>query len=180
MSSVRRPPVKHCRGGRLDITRRLLMKIKKNLLPVALAATTLCAATAAFAGPPVRVTFKNLGRHVATYKVVTPNEALTHAHATDKPDAVVAAGGSDTYLVQIPISPDANAANVRYTMGTKTCEFMTTFINQIAAGGLFPGGPTKVPKWNKNSTSSGGAICNATLKSQNFSDFSWAVEFTMK
>lgn len=156
------------------------MKIQKKLLSAAVVAATMCAAGAALAGPPVQVTFKNLGTQTATYKVITQNEALTYAHATGKPDATVAAGKTDTYQVQIPINPNANAANVRYTIGNKTCVFMTTFVNQIAGGGLFPGGPTKIPKWNKNATSSGGAVCNATIKSQNFADFSWSVEFTMK
>ena len=36
------------------------MKIKQTMLSAALAAATMCAAGAAFAGPPVTVTFKNL------------------------------------------------------------------------------------------------------------------------
>ncbi|WP_165830281.1 MULTISPECIES: hypothetical protein [unclassified Pseudomonas] len=140
----------------------------------------MCATGAVLAGPPVEVTFKNLGTQVATYKVITQNEALTYAHSTGRPDANVAAGDTNTYNVQIPLNPDANAANVRYTIGNKTCVFTTTFINQVAPGGLFPGAGAKIPRWNKTADSSGGALCSATIKSQNFSDFSWTVEFTMK
>ncbi|UFH50619.1 hypothetical protein [Pseudomonas sp. KNUC1026] len=113
------------------------MKIRKNMMMAALAAATMCAAGAAFAGPPVEVTFKNLGTQKATYQVITQNEALTYAHATGRPKTELGAGETDKYYVQIPINPDANAANVRYTMGNKTCVFMTTFVNQVAPGGCF-------------------------------------------
>lgn len=156
------------------------MEIKKNILSAALAAATMCAAGASFAGPPVQVTFKNLGTQTATYKVVTNNEVSTNANAKPKPATSVPAGQTDSYFVQNPISPDANAATVRYTMGSKTCEFGTTFVNQITGGVLRPGGPTKTPKWNKTANARGGAVCNATIKSQSLSDYSWAVEFTMK
>lgn len=156
------------------------MKIKKNMLSAALAATTMLAAGAAFAGPPVTVTFKNLGTQPATYTIVTHNEFSTNASASPRPQAIVKPQGYNKYTVQNIISPDANTATVRYTIGSKTCVFGTTFINQISGGALLPGGPTKIPKWNKTAIASGGAVCTATIKSQNFSNYSWAVEFTMK
>jgi hypothetical protein len=156
------------------------MKIKQTMLSAALAAATMCAAGAAFAGPPVQVTFKNLGAQEATYKIVTNNEVSTNANASPKPATTVPAQGTNTYTVQNPVSPDANATTVRYTMGSKTCVFGTTFVNQISGGVLLPGGPTKIPKWNKTATASGGAVCTATIKSQNLSNYSWTVEFTMK
>jgi len=55
------------------------MKIKKTMLAAALAATTMCAASAAFAGPPVTVTFKNLGTQGATYKIETKSTPLPRA-----------------------------------------------------------------------------------------------------
>ncbi|WJV53418.1 hypothetical protein PCO85_20020 [Prodigiosinella aquatilis] len=156
------------------------MKIKQTILSATLAAATMCTAGAAFAGPPVQITFKNLGTQEATYKIVTNNEVSTNVNASPKPAKTVAPQGTNTYTVQNPISPDANVAIVRYTMGRKTCVFGTTFVNQIIGGGLLPGGPTKVPKWNKTATASGGAVCNATIRSQNLSNYSWTVEFTMK
>lgn len=78
------------------------------------------------------------------------------------------------------ISPDANAATVRYTMGGKTCVFGTTFVNTVIGGGLITGSLTKIPQWNKTATASGGATCNATITSQNLSTYAWSVEFTMK
>ncbi len=156
------------------------MKIKQTMLSAALAAATMCAAGAAFAGPPVTVTFKNLSTQEATYKVVTNNAVSTNTNASPKPKTTVQPQGADTYVVQNIISPDANAATVRYTIGSKTCVFGTTFVNQISGGALLPGGPTKIPKWNKTATASGGAVCTATIKSQNLSNYSWTVEFTMK
>jgi hypothetical protein len=42
-----------------------------KLLPKLLAATSIFAATAAIAGPPVTVTFKNQGTANATYTIIT-------------------------------------------------------------------------------------------------------------
>nr|UKE85107.1 hypothetical protein KXZ65_08580 [Pectobacterium sp. PL152] len=118
------------------------MTFKKVLL--ASIVTSMFAAGAAYAGPPVTVTFKNLGNETATYKVITNNEVSTNASASPKPATTVPAKGSDIYRVQNVISPDANAAIVRYTMGSKTCVFGTTFVNTIIPGGLFnPGGPKR-------------------------------------
>ncbi|MEI7368511.1 hypothetical protein PJ912_09130 [Pectobacterium colocasium] len=155
------------------------MTFKKVLL--ASIVTSMFAAGAAYAGPPVTVTFKNLGNETATYKVITNNEVSTNASASPKPATTVPAKGSDIYRVQNVISPDANAAIVRYTMGSKTCVFGTTFVNTIIPGGLFnPGGPKKAPKWNKSAEGSGGAVCTATITSQSLSTYAWNVEFTMK
>ncbi len=56
-----------------------------KLLPKLLAATSIFAATAAIAGPPVTVTFKNQGTANATYTIVTSNESSTYANASPKP-----------------------------------------------------------------------------------------------
>lgn len=50
-----------------------------KLLPKLLAATSIFAATAAIAGPPVTVTFKNQATAEATYTIVTSNETSTYA-----------------------------------------------------------------------------------------------------
>ncbi|UYA62042.1 hypothetical protein U1R68_02655 [Pectobacterium colocasium] len=155
------------------------MTFKKVLL--ASIVTSIFAAGTAYAGPPVTVTFKNLSNETATYKIVTNNEVSTNASASPKPATTVPAKGSDIYRVQNVISPDANAAIVRYTIGSKTCVFGTTFVNTIIPGGIFnPGAPNKVPKWNKSAEGSGGAVCTATITSQSLSTYAWNVEFTMK
>ncbi|OSN03108.1 hypothetical protein AU510_15680 [Lonsdalea britannica] len=156
------------------------MKNIKKIATVALAVTTFCTAGAALAGPQVTVTFKNLGTQDATYKMVTANEYSTNANSTPTPKTKVFSQSTDSFIVQNKITADANAAIVRYTMGSKTCVFGTTFVNQFMSGGLFSGSIAKAPKWTKTATASNGAICTATIKYQNPIDFSWAVEFTMK
>ncbi|AUQ23690.1 hypothetical protein [Dickeya zeae] len=156
------------------------MLSKKNILGAAMTAVMMFAAGAAYAGPPVTITFKNLGSEIATYKPITTNEVSTNAIASPKPDSTVDAKSFDTYIVQNMISPDANAAVVRYTVGRKTCVFSTTFINTIVPGSALTGKILKSPKWTKNAEASGGAVCNATITSQSLSTYAWSVEFTMK
>ncbi|GFM78481.1 MULTISPECIES: hypothetical protein [Pseudomonas syringae group] len=148
------------------------MKFSKLLLS-SLALATMTVAATAQAGPPVTVTFKNLGTAAAEYKVVSTNERSTQLNAKETIDAVVAAGGSDTYVVQTAL-PDSGYASVRYAIGTKVCVFSTTFINAISTGGV------KVPKWTRTATPSGGAVCTATSSVTNLSTYAWSAEFTMK
>ena len=56
-----------------------------KLLPKLLAATSIFAATAAIAGPPVTVTFKNQATADATYAIITSNETnlTTYAWTVD-------------------------------------------------------------------------------------------------
>ncbi|MGM3226080.1 hypothetical protein [Dickeya zeae] len=156
------------------------MLSKKNILGAAMTAVMMSAAGAAYAGPAVTITFKNLGNETATYKPITNNEISTNAIASPKPLSQIAAQDLNVYRVQNTISPDANAAVVRYTIGGKTCVFSTTFINTIVPGSALTGKILKSPKWTKNAEASGGAVCNATITSQNFSTYAWSVEFTMK
>ncbi|WP_254900227.1 hypothetical protein [Lonsdalea iberica] len=132
------------------------------------------------AGPQLTVTFKNLGTQDATYEKVTANEFSSYANSTPKPITTIRSQKADTFVVQNNITADANAAIVRYTMGSKTCVFGTTFLNQVVGGGRISDGIAKAPKWTKTATASDGAICTATTKSQDPIDFPWTVEFTMK
>ncbi|RMV98654.1 hypothetical protein ALP01_100230 [Pseudomonas caricapapayae] len=150
-----------------------VMKIKKVLL-TSFTLATLCAAVAAHAGPPVTVTFKNLGTEVAEYKVVTRNEISTQLNARGAIAPNVQPGDSNIYSVQSTLSPDTSYASVRYVMGSKVCVFSTTFIKLPGAGGA------KVPKWNRTASPEGGAVCTATSRATNLSTYAWAAEFTMK
>lgn len=149
------------------------MKVSKSL-SVALTIIAITAAGSALAGPPVTVTFKNVGNTNATYKIVTSNEASTHINANPKPDTPVKRGEIDTYIVQSNISPDANYANVRYTMGGKTCTFLATFVATPGPQG------SKIPKWRNTATPGGGATCTAKSTAVNATTYAWSVEFTMK
>jgi hypothetical protein len=149
------------------------MKTNKTLL-ASLAFATLCTSVTAQAGPPVTVTFKNLGTEVAEYKPVTRNEISTRLNARMAIAPKVQTGDSNVYSVQSTLSPDTSYASVRYVMGSKVCVFSTTFIKLPGAGGA------KVPKWNRTANSEGGAVCTATSRATNFSTYAWAAEFTMK
>lgn len=149
------------------------MKSPRTLLTF-LALVVMTAAATAQAGPPVTVTFKNLGTETAEYKVVTSNEMSTQRNARSPISPTVHAGRSNAYTVQSNISPDTSYAIVRYVMGAKACVFSTTFSKLTAAGGV------RVPKWTRTATPSGGAVCTATSRVTNLSSHAWAAEFTMK
>lgn len=148
------------------------MKMSKSVLSVL--TVGMLAAGSALAGPPVAVTFKNLGTADATYTIITNNEATTNVNAVPKPVTTVKAGGADTYTVQSNLSPIANYANLRYTIGGKTCTFLATYVGTVGSGG------STIPKWNNTATPSGGAVCTAKVTSTNISTYAWSVEFTMK
>lgn len=145
-----------------------------KFLPKLLVATSVFAATAAIAGPPVTVTFKNQATANATYTIINSNETSTYANASPKPTATVPAAANNVYAVTSLISPDANYANVRYRIGTKECVFSTVFINALQPGGY------SIPQWNKSATGSNGAICTATITSTNTVTYAWTVDFVMK
>jgi hypothetical protein len=125
------------------------------------------------AGPNVNVTFKNLGTEAAVLKMVTSNETSTFQIASPKPKSTVEPNQHISFDVRRIVSPDMNAAMVRYTKGQKTCAFGTTFVMKMMSNGI------KKPEWTKTATPSGGATCTASITRMN-ADYSWAVEFNMK
>lgn len=147
--------------------------MKKKLSKGVFAAVSLLAAGLAQAGPPVEVTFKNLGSQNAELKLVTNNEISSYQIANPKPDQEVKPGAFTRATVQRIVSPDVNGAQLRYSSGGKTCAFGTTYQMRTLPGGL------KQPQWTKTATPSGGATCTATI-TRTSADYSWAVEFTMK
>ncbi|QHG63372.1 hypothetical protein [Pseudomonas putida] len=145
----------------------------KKTTQVLIGGVSLLLAGMVQAGPNVNVTFKNLGGQDAVLKMVTSNESSTYQIATPKPSNKVATKMQTTFDVQRVVSPDVNAAMVRYTLGGKTCAFGTTFQMKVLPGGI------KQPQWTKTATPSGGATCTANITRTN-ADYSWSVEFTMK
>lgn len=127
----------------------------------------------AHAGPPVEVTFRNLGSTAVDLNNVTSNESSTYLIANPKHDQRVDPGATTYARVQRTTSPDLNAAHMRYTSGGKTCAFGTIYQMRTLPGGI------KQPEWTKTATPSGGAICTATITRMG-ADYSWSVEFTMK
>lgn len=153
-----------------------MIRIRKTTLTL-LAAGSLAISAIAYAGPPVNVTFKHLGASNtpdAEYTIISQNESLTYTYASPKPDTFISSGGTDNYTVTNTLSPTINMAAVRYRMGTKSCEFYTSYVPLPGAGGVI------LPTWNKQASPSGGAICQANITHTNMSDHSWDVEFTMR
>lgn len=149
--------------------------MKNNYIALSfLALATLGVTVAAQAGPPVTVTFKNLGTVRAEHRPINRNELSTQMNARTPISPFVEGGDSTQYVVQSNLSSDTNYASVRYVMGSKTCVFSTTFVKLSGAGGA------TIPKWNRTATSEGGAICTATSRATNLSTYAWAAEFTMK
>ncbi|POG05709.1 hypothetical protein BGP84_22860 [Pseudomonas putida] len=145
----------------------------KKTTQVVIGGASLLLAGMVQAGPPVEVIIKNLGTQAATMKLVTSNETSTYQIANPKPSKTIQAGSSTPMRVQRVVSPDVNAAMIRYTIGGKTCAFGTTFQMRTLPGGI------KQPEWTKTATPSGGATCTATITST-AADYSWKAEFTMK
>lgn len=146
--------------------------MKKMSKSVAALVTVLMAGVV-HSGPPVEVTFKNLGSQRAVLKLSTTNESSTFQIADPKPDQSVEPGAETFARVKRVISPDVNSAQLRYTIGSKTCAFGTIYQMRTLAGGI------KKPEWTKSANPSGGATCSATI-TRTGADYSWAVEFTMK
>lgn len=167
-------PHPESRSGK-PIPKENILKLSKKLLATTLAFAGIFAVSAAHAGPPVTVTFKNNNTTTdAAYTIITTNESSTYANASPKPTTTVSKLGSNSYAVTSLISPDVNYANVRYKIGSKECVFGTTFVNAMQSGGY------KIPQWNKTATGSGGATCTATITSYNMSTYAWTVDFVMR
>lgn len=148
------------------------MKIYTSL--IAFFALTALHINPAVAGPPVTVTFKNLGTQTATYTPTTSNEFITKTNAEPTPKTTINANSSETYTVQSQTPPDYNHANLRYKIGAKSCVYLSTFVTIPGPGG------SKIPKWNNTATPSGGATCTIRATRTNPSTFAWSVEITMK
>lgn len=160
-------------AGLLNLKHKEESMTLKQTSMIVVAAGSLLVAGLVQAGPPVDVTFKNLGSGQAVLKLVTSNESSTFQIANPKPREKVDAGSVTSFRVQRVVSPDVNAAMVRYTIGSKTCAFGTTYQMRILPGGI------KQPQWTKTATPSGGETCTANI-TNTAADYSWKVEFTMK
>ncbi|NIF26039.1 hypothetical protein F3J44_06525 [Pantoea sp. Tr-811] len=145
----------------------------KKTMQIVLGGASLLLVGMVEAGPLVEVTIKNLGNQQAVMKLMTSNETSTYQIANPQPDQKIEKGASTFMRVQRVVSPDVNAAMIRYTMGGKTCVFSTTFQLRTLSNGM------KQPEWTKKATPSGGASCTATITGT-AADYSWKTEFTMK
>lgn len=144
----------------------------KNCMQILSATAVMLAAAPALAGPPVEVTFRNLGTEPVKLQLTNANETSTYQIANPKPHDEVKPGESIRFTVQRLVSPDTNGAMLRYSQGRKSCAFSTTFVMMMSGG-------IKQPKWNKTATPAGGATCTA-VNSGFSANYAWKAEFTMK
>ncbi|WP_392475691.1 hypothetical protein [Pseudomonas sp. WSY_20] len=144
----------------------------KNCMRILSATAVMLAAAPALAGPPVEVTFRNLGTESVKLQLTNANETSTYQIANPKPHDEVKPGESIRFTVQRLVSPDTNGAMLRYSQGRKSCAFSTTFVMMMSGG-------IKQPKWNKTATPAGGANCTA-VNSGFSANYAWKAEFTMK
>lgn len=128
----------------------------------------------AIAGPTVTVTFKNLGDNAAIFAPQDSNQFVTRSNASPLPQEKVSAGETDTFRVTSRISPLTNYASVRYVMGNKSCEFLTTFVATPGFAGA------QIPKWKHSATPGSGAQCTVRSTGVSLADYSWSVEMTMR
>lgn len=131
----------------------------------------LVAVGAAWAGPPVQITFKNNSDQDAVYDPIG-SSAVSYAAASPKPAETVRGGESFVFNVTGGPSPDITSAIFQYKIESKICKFKTAYQKLPGRAG--------VPKWTKSDEPSGGARCNARIVTTSASTHAWAVEFTMR
>ena len=149
------------------------MKSKNKVNAVLLFSTLVTVGTVS-AGPQVTVNFKNETDENAVYvRGSSSNEQTTYSNASPKPDAV-AAGASTSFNVRPSGASPISYATVRYQAGFKTCQFTTSYLMSSTPGGI------RTPKWNRSAVSGGGARCDVTVTSVNYSNHNWVVNFIMR
>lgn len=136
----------------------------KNIVNAVLLFSTLATVGVVSAGPQVTVNFKNETDENAVYvRGSSSNELTTYSNASPKPDAV-AAGASTSFSVRPNGASPISYATVRYQAGLKTCQFTTSYLMSSTPGGV------RTPKWNRSAVSGGGARCDVTVTSVNYSN----------
>jgi hypothetical protein len=144
---------------------------KTALLAGVVAVSTVSVAKA---GPQVTVNFKNNSGEVALYvRGSSRNETTTYGNSSPSPRAVDA-GGQHSYVVRATGSSPITYATVKYQAGSKVCQFTTSYLMNSTPGGL------RTPKWNKSAVASGGARCDISIATVNYSSHDWAVTLTMR
>jgi len=146
----------------------------RNIGKCLLATISMSTISVANAGPQVTVNFINKTRDAAAYiNGGSRNETSTYANASPKPGDV-RSGGTDSYIVRPNGASPITYATVRYQAGSKSCQFTTSYMMNSTPGGV------RTPKWNKSALSGGGAECNVSITSVNYSNHDWVVDFSMR
>jgi hypothetical protein len=120
------------------------------------------------------VNFKNNTADDAMYvRGNSRNDVATYLNASPKPGKVVA-GSSSSFTVSANGTSPITYATVRYQAGVKSCQFTTSYLMNSTLGGV------RTPKWNKSAIASGGAKCDVSVTSVNYSNHDWIVSFIMR
>nr|WP_240352860.1 hypothetical protein [Pectobacterium punjabense] len=147
----------------------------KKILLSSIVATALLASAAANAGPKFNVTFKNLNSaptDTAIFSPTTSAEIFSQANASPTPLDSVLAGQSNFYTISSPYN-DVSSMHVRYTIGTKVCQFDMTYTVRYGLG-------NKIPQWTQSTTPSNGARCDLRVTYANLFTHDSNVEITMR
>jgi hypothetical protein len=146
----------------------------KKKANVSLAICALVMGEVVHAAPKVIVNFKNNTADDATYmRGNSRNDVATYLNASPKPGKVVA-GGSSSFTVNSNGTSPITYATVRYQAGVKSCQFTTSDLMNSTPGGV------RTPKWNRSAIASGGAKCDVSVTSVNYSNHDWIVSFIMR
>lgn len=146
----------------------------KKKANVSLAICALVMGEVVHAAPKVIVNFKNNTADDAMYvRGNSRNEVTTYLNASPKPGKVVA-GSSSSFTVSANGTSPITYASVRYQAGVKSCQFTTSYLMNSTPGGV------RTPKWNRSAIASGGAKCDVSVTSVNYSSHDWIVSFIMR
>jgi hypothetical protein len=146
----------------------------KKKANVSLAICALVMGEVVHAAPKVIVNFKNNTADDATYmRGNSRNDVATYLNASPKPGKVVA-GSSSSFTVSANGTSPITYATVRYQAGVKSCQFTTSYLMNSTPGGV------RTPKWNRSAIASGGAKCDVSVTSVNYSNHDWIVSFIMR
>lgn len=141
---------------------------------VGLLAAFLFQAAYAEGSPVVTVTVKNQSTLAVVNKSISANHQHTLMNAYPKPKSQINPGEEDTYSVDNKVGNGANYAEVNYTMGEKSCNFKSLFLNKMV------GYKTYSPQWLNYATPQNGASCSAETVSIDSIVHSWHVVFIIK
>lgn len=137
-------------------------------------AVAMLSSGAALATPQVTVNFTNNTAEPVVYQPGSSrNETTTYSNASPKPSSVLA-GGSESYTVRATGGSPITYAMVTYRSGSKSCRFTTSYLMSSTPGGI------KTPKWNKSAVANGGARCDISITSVNYSSHDWSVNLIMR
>lgn len=148
----------------------------KSVKPIkcSIAAVAMLNVGVAVATPQVAVNFINNTAEPVVYQPGSSrNEATTYSNASPKPSNVPA-GGTESYIVRATGSSPITYAMVTYKSGSKSCRFTTSYLMNATPGGV------RTPKWNKSAVASGGARCDISITSVNYSSHDWSVNLIMR